>query len=288
MRIVSSSGSSRLVSLCCAVASLCIALSSPATAQSKQTQDEVPPIWRETWAGVDAARDVWLIYSGMTIAPMGSIHSAGLRMRVAGGYGAYTYYSSGTSTDPTPVLFKAKTTFTDALIGYLWRFGDLTAKAFVGGSMISHNVNVLDENSVVQGSQMGAKGVIELWLNIGAKSWGSMDVSWAEAHQTRSAHMRLGTEIGPGLSLGAEAALNVDAQAECRIRGEASGDCPIGFNRTVRAPNLLDYARGGVFLRKAWAEGEASVSAGVLGSSLREGDGLAIQPYVTFSVLSQF
>ncbi len=33
--------------------------------------------WRETWSGVDVARDNWLIYSGLTVAPFGHIHEPG-------------------------------------------------------------------------------------------------------------------------------------------------------------------------------------------------------------------
>jgi hypothetical protein len=47
--------------------------------------------WREVWGGADASAHVWLIYSGMTVAPHSDIFSDGLRLRVAGGYGGYTY-----------------------------------------------------------------------------------------------------------------------------------------------------------------------------------------------------
>jgi hypothetical protein len=45
----------------------------------------------ELWAGAQAFKHAWSLYSGATVAPFASIQQDGLRLRVVGGYGAYTY-----------------------------------------------------------------------------------------------------------------------------------------------------------------------------------------------------
>jgi Cellulose biosynthesis protein BcsS len=199
------------------------------------------PAWREVWAGADVTSHVWLVYSGVTIAPYSDMFSDGLRLRSAAGYGGYTYTGNrGTQVQG----FKANTQFADFLVGYLKRLGPLTAKAFVGVSSIRHDVRPYDAANPVQGLAIGPKGVAELWLNMGSDAWSSLDASWTSAHQTYSGRLRSGYRIVGDLSLGAEA----------RIDG-----------------NALDRdARGGLFVRYAWTGGEVSLAGGVSGRFLED------------------
>ncbi|WP_334145321.1 cellulose biosynthesis protein BcsS [Hyphomicrobium sp.] len=251
-----------------------------------------PASGREIWAGADVSENVWLVYSGVTLAPWSGIHDDGWRFRAAGGYGAYKYDSTIWDTtlhDTRQQRFEARTYNADILVGYLKRFGPLTAKGFVGASMISHDIEPLDEQAVAFGDEVGVKGVVELWLNIGERAWGSLDLSWASAHETRAAHARLGYRVWPALSLGVEGAVNIDAQAECRVNGTHTSRCNLLSEEIDRA-ELLDYARGGVFARYEWGTGEVSLSAGVLGGSFGSGrhDDTDVAPYVTFNWLTQF
>jgi hypothetical protein len=121
--------------------------------------------WRETWSGVDAAKDNWLIYSGVTVAPWGHIHEAGWRMRLAGGYGQYSYSGDrGIAGIPQLQTFEAATYYGDALIGYQERYGPLTAKAFVGISYVTHRIAPFDPENLVYGGDFGVKGALELCL----------------------------------------------------------------------------------------------------------------------------
>ena len=43
----------------------------------------------EFWAGAQAFKHAWSLYSGTTVAPFTSIQQDGLRLRMVGGYGAY-------------------------------------------------------------------------------------------------------------------------------------------------------------------------------------------------------
>ncbi len=101
----------------------------------------------------------------MTVAPHSDIFSDGLRLRIAGGYGGYTYVGQRRGE---LVSFTAETAFGEALVGYLKRLGPLTAKAFVGVAAIEHDVQPLDPENPVQGQEVGPKLVAEFWLNIGS------------------------------------------------------------------------------------------------------------------------
>ena len=86
--------------------------------------------------GVDAGRDQWLAYSGMTVAPWSSnIYSDGWRLRVGGGYGQYTYDrgvsdNGGCGTLQTAACryhsehYRVDHSYAEALIGY---FSDLVS-----------------------------------------------------------------------------------------------------------------------------------------------------------------
>jgi hypothetical protein len=216
------------------------------------------PGWREIWVGADASSHVWLLYSGMTVAPHGHIFSDGLRLRIAGGYGGYSYVGD---RHGQLMSFDAETAFAEALVGYLKRLGPLTAKAFVGVAAIEHDVEPLDPENPVQGQEFGPKLVTELWLNMGASTWSSADLSWTSAHQTSAARLRTAYRVYGDVSLGLEAGLN--------------------------ANRLGEDARAGLFGRYAWDGGEFSLAAGFSGRFLEDAQSLQ-DPYATVNWLTQF
>lgn len=281
-----------------------IALAALTTFSETAAADPIEaPQGREIWAGADVSTDVWLVYSGVTFAPWSAIHDEGFRFRAAGGYGEYRYDRSQEKLEKglvsqRPIQFHAETYFADFLVGYLKRFGELTAKAFVGASVISHEISPNDTETIAIGDETGIKGVIELWLNIGESGWGSLDLSWASAHDTRAARARLGYRLWPKLSVGLEAGINVDAQGECRVKAEATGECGYVerdgdkiqriFGGKPEQADLLDYARGGGFVRYEWGRSEMSLSAGILGESFGNEKKIELAPYVTINWLTQF
>jgi Cellulose biosynthesis protein BcsS len=226
----------------------------------------------EVWAGADAAEDVWLLYSGATLAPFGDIHQDGLRLRFAGGYGQYRYQSFDVQSR-TLSPFDADVSFADALIGYLWRLDPLILKLFVGASFSDHQIQPFDYNNKVQGPEFGVKAVAELWFNLGETGYASLDVAWSEAHETRSARARLGYRLNPVLSFGPEIGLNIDRQGDYKIYQE---------DLYYRA-EPIDYGRLGLFARYEWYGGELGVSAGLLGDFREE-----TTAYGTINWISQF
>ena len=242
----------------------------PASAEGKKK--EILDRHNEVWAGADAGADVWLLYSGTTMAPFSDIHQNGLRLRFVGGYGQYRYQSFDPST-LTPTDYNVRVTFADALIGYLWRLDPLILKLFVGASFADHQIHPIDLNNFVQGPDIGVKAVAELWFNIGTNAFASVDLSWSQAHETRSIRSRLGYRITPKFSIGPEAGLNLDRQGDYKINKERSN---------FRA-EPIDYGRIGMFARYEWYGGELSAAAGILGD-FREDTSL----YGTVNWISQF
>ena len=240
--------------------------------------------WRETWSGVDVARDNWLIYSGTTVAPLGHIHEPGPRLRAAGGYGQYAY-SGIRSVDGSMEIqtFETATYFGEALIGYLERFGPLTAKAFAGASYLAHDISPGDPDNLVIGDEIGLKGVIELWLDIGDIGFASLDATWNTAFDTRSARTRIGANVAPGLSAGLEAWLNLDEQSDCDLGWDGTADC-----HKDDKTDLLDYTRAGLFARYVWDDGEISLSGGVSGGSFQSAGDAPPEPYATLNWITQF
>lgn len=246
--------------------------------------------WREVWTGVDVSKDNWLVYSGATVSPFGHIHEPGLRLRAAAGYGQYDYSGDRSLTaKPLIVAFSAQTYYGEALIGYLERWGPLTAKAFAGVSTLGHAIAPLDPENAVIGDDIGFKGVLELWLDIGSVGYASLDMSWNTAHDTRSARSRLGARLSPKMSAGIEAWLDIDAQSECDLGWETRGACARQVSYADEETELLDDTRAGLFLRYEWDGGEISASVGVSGRSFQNsGDGGNPEPYATLNWVKQF
>lgn len=230
---------------------------------------------REVWAGADVTANTWLAFSGTTLAPFGDIHDNGLRLRFVGGYGRYAYTglraAKGGTAPATLQAFDAETTFADVLVGYLWRLDPLIVKGFVGVAGIDHAITPFDPENVVQDLDWGFKGVIELWLNIGDFAWGSLDLSFAEAHRTYAARSRLGYRVVPTLSVGVEAGFN----------GNAVGDGAFLDSRH----DGIDYQNGrvGGFIRYEWYGGEISGAVGISGDIADPST-----PYATLNWITQF
>jgi len=237
-------------------AALVVVLSLACT--TAKADDEPQYGWREVWSGADISGHVWLLYSGATVSPFGNLYEDGLRLRIAGGYGRYSYLGERRGEF---VAFNAETSFSEALVGYLKRLGPLTAKGFVGVATIEHDVAPLDPDNSVQGRAIGPKLAAEFWLNLGQSGWSSLDASWTSAHGTAAARWRGGYRVFEDTSLGLEGALN--------------------------ANDFGEDARIGAFSRCAWDAGELSVAVGFAGRFLDGAQSLR-DPYMTINWLTQF
>lgn len=257
------------------VAVASITLVTPGRAEALTDVNQQKYGWREVWGGADATKDVWLLYTGVTLAPLSNdVYSDGLRFRVNSGYGQYQFKGRDIACNASKAFDCAKrievdVTYTDALIGYHLRLGELTAKAFAGASFISHDFGRNVTNKAVQGLDIGVTGGLEFWLNLGRDGWTSLDLQYTTAHDTGSARWRAGWRIMPTVSIGPEARYDSDTSSKT--------------------------GRLGLFARHEWTGGEISAATGVaqkicaFGDILCDGDDDAeIAPYVTINVLSQF
>lgn len=225
--------------------------------------------WREVWTGGDAMRDVWLLYTGITLAPWSAhVYDPGWRLRVQSGTGQYDYTLE---EDGAAHVYRGSVNYVDALAGYHWRTGGLTAKIFAGVSFIEHDVRPGASRGRVVGAEWGPKAAAELWLDVAPGQWTSLNINFTTAHNTASARWRYGVAMMEGFSLGPE--LRIDTNAGLF---EGYGD-------------LFDEyeGRAGLFAVYRWDTYEVTVAGGIA-AYIKGTSGEEITPYATVNLLTQF
>lgn len=232
-----------------------LTISPPADAADDVPQIDTIPT-KEIWAGADVTGDVWLLYSGVTIAPWDKgIFGDGWRLRAAGGYGQFSFTRDASRSFQNAACggpnqercndtggqskYLVQHTYSEVLFGCQKQIGELTAKGFVGVSYVDFSTTAPAEIFRLKGADIGVKGALELWLNIGPKGWSSLDLSYETARATAAARWRAGWRIEPQLSIGPE----------------------LRYDR-----NAVDQAgRAGAFARYEWPGGEVSIAGGATG-----------------------
>jgi len=254
---------------------LCVTLGMAGVAWASALADEgaepdrgAQPPHFELWSGAQGYRHVWAVYSGLSVAPLGSIQQDGLRLRVSGGYGADTYQGppaagGGTGT----ITYSGATSFADALIGYHSQLGPLTLKLFAGVAAADRQISPDDPAASIQGLAVGGKVAVETWWNLSERTWTAVDLSWASLYHTYAARGRLGWRIVPELSVG------LDAGAVGNVDG--------------------DILRVAGFVRYELESGEISLSAGVSNDKVLDGriDTITLgagSPFAMVSWLTRF
>jgi hypothetical protein len=215
----------------------------------------------ELSVGGQSFHRAWALYSGLTMAPFGSIREDGWRLRTSGGYGAYDYASAQATT------IDVAAPFANLLAGYQWQLGPVTLKAFAGVAMSDHRLTPWDPDARMRGPGVGAEVVLETWWTMSEQVWSSLDLSYGTLYSSYAARGRLGWRVLPALSLG------IEAGATGNIDG--------------------DLARAGAFVRYEWATGEVSASGGLANDTLLDNavpTSLAgnNRPYATLTWLTRF
>lgn len=257
----------------CAVVAVIFGLFSPSVALSDPAEPAQPKYgWREVWGGGDAMRDVWLLYSGLTLAPWSEhVYEPGFRLRSQLGYGEFNYVPSHTQGKHV----RGTVSYADALFGYHWRSGELTAKAFAGIAAIDRKGSNAGPGRRHFGMEYGPKLMLELWYNLGDAQWTSLNMAFTTAHKTASARWRWGLKLTPELSVGPE--LRFDTN---------------DFRADDRSSFFDQYsARGGAFASYKWPGMELSVAGGIASrfqGAKRDDDDTSMTPYGTVNVLFQY
>lgn len=214
-------------------------------------------------------RDVWLLYTGITLAPWSEhVYDPGWRLRVQSGYGQYDYTLEENGSRQ---VYRGAINYIDALAGYHWRTGGLTAKLFAGVSFIDHAVRPGASRGRVVGPDWGPKVAAELWLDITPGQWTSLNVDFTTAHDTASARWRYGVTIMEGFAFGPELRLDTNAGLF-----EGYGD-------------LFDEyeGRAGLFALYRWSTYELTLAGGVA-AYVKGTSGEEVTPYGTVNFLTQF
>lgn len=215
---------------------------------------------REVWAGAEAFRNAWALYTGVTYAPAG-IAEQGLRLRMVAGQSAYRYGDGA-------VAGRASQPFADMLVGYQVQMSALTLKLFGGVGGLADLRASGPVADLWANSHFGAKVAAEAWWTINDSAWASFDTAFSGAQSVLWSRARAGLRVLPSVSLG----------PELTVVGEIAH---------------LSGRLGG-FARYEWREGEIGVSAGVardntssagVGSGNRE---FAPSPYATLMWLQRF
>jgi hypothetical protein len=164
---------------------------------------------RESWAGAEAFRRTWSLYTGSTYAPFSNLRQDGLRLRAVSAQSFYSY--AGRRFDPASGVaiwqaFRGQARTIDLLAGYQWRTGDLTLKVFAGYQNTTVAIAPFDPETLVQGQKHGAKGAFEIWYNMTPRTWAALDITAATAFRTYSHRLRVADRTFENVSFGIEAA----------------------------------------------------------------------------------
>jgi Cellulose biosynthesis protein BcsS len=219
----------------------------------------------EVWTGAQAYDQVWSLYSGVTMAPFGSVQEDGVRLRLVAGYGADRYSGPrAIGAGSHIVTFNGMGSFAEALGGYQQQLGSLTVKVFAGITAADRQIRPADPETAIHGAGLGGKAALETWWNLGDAAWTSVDLSWGSLYQSYAARARLGWRFTPALSAGLEA--GAAGNIEC------------------------DIIRLGAFVRYELASGEISLSGGAANDKLlHNGNGgllSAAQAGAPFAIVS--
>jgi len=257
-----------------------LAASGPALAEPGEWAAITTPAAKtETWAGGDAFRDVWSLYSGTDIALGGPIVEDGLRLRIVGGYGEYRHACK--KLDPNglkPFVRRCSTpsSFTDALVGYRWQHDAWTFKALAG---VATGATARVEGGFEVGErwQYGGKLSFEVWYHANERLWAALDASYTTLKTSPSAHGRIGYRLTQSLSFGLEG------------RGIGWIEDLGGLLGDTR----FFAARIGPLVRYEWESGEISLTGGMgviaeYPSNVQAGRETSAFPYATANVLFRY
>ncbi|MGE0613125.1 MAG: cellulose biosynthesis protein BcsS [Hyphomicrobiales bacterium] len=213
----------------------------------------------ETFSGIAVTYDSGFAYAGGVWALGRPVEQPGLRFRALGGGGSYAYDGAlpfaGVSV---PTRFHGDVGLIEVMAGYLLRRGEWTAKIYAGAVHARHQITPRDPSNDVQGGAWGMKGLVELWRNLGARGFLSLDAGLSSAFGEYRVHSRLGTRL--------------------RSRFSAGGELGAVGNEDY------DALRGGAFLRWHGRSGEFTLAGGGTGDYLDED----MTPYVTFDYFRRF
>lgn len=172
--------------------------------------DRGPPV-AEVFTGVDFTQNQIGLYAGGVTGALGAhlgpdLPMEGLKLRAVYGRGYYKYVSSkmvgGASVD---VEFQGTSEFYEAMVGYEFRFMGSIYKAYGGVISETNHIDPRDVNNSLEGTNVGAKLLLEGWHEFSDGGWLSGYGSYSTGSEYYVVHGRYGRVLNSQLSVGLEA-----------------------------------------------------------------------------------
>jgi hypothetical protein len=153
---------------------------------------------------VDASTDVstqssYFADVVVTGAATGTLSESGMRVRVDGLAGSYSYFST---TDNQTIHGTQESGA--VLLGYQWVSPDIAFAAYLGSDIRNNSLSLPDASNSVVGTKAGAKGELEFFARPSQRTMISADASYATNDEAYFARVRAGYLIGRDLYIGPE------------------------------------------------------------------------------------
>ena len=175
-----------------------------------------------------------------TAAPVGTLAESGVRLRVNGLGGVYSYYST---VDKQTVRGAQESGA--AFVGYEWISPSTVFAAYLGADVRNNTLSIVDTQNSVVGTSVGAKGQLEFYTKPSLRTMVAANASYATNKTAYFARLRGGYLIGPDLYVGPEFVALGDAffnqeRVGAHITGLRAGPLQVAF----AAGYLYDRVRG--------------------------------------------
>jgi hypothetical protein len=165
-----------------------------------------PPALKDrmfVFGGADLARGSTSAWIGIVGAPMTKLGDNGLRIRIMGGYGRYSYETSAVPGGVNDGEYGTG----EFMLGWRHDLSRVIVTAYLGAHVEHHALANPDPGNPANGTEVGVKALVELFARP-APGWiVSASASISSVYTSYSLRGMLGREINPALTFGLEAAL---------------------------------------------------------------------------------
>jgi hypothetical protein len=201
----------------------------------------------EFFAGVDSTENQVGFYLGGVVRPMtGHSYVSNVRLRAVYAEGYYSYHSSKKIDDAyVDVQFDGYSEFYEAMIGYEFRLDKVIIKAYAGLTSETNHIDPRDPQNSLEGSEYGAKFLLEGWYEFSSGHWLSSYGSYSTGSDYYVAHSRYGLPLLTDIPY--------------------IGAIDVGVETGVFGNKEFDALRLGAFARQKTSIGEFTFSAGISG-----------------------
>jgi outer membrane immunogenic protein len=167
----------------------------------KPDKEEQPGNRVMAYTGADIAKfsaDAW---AGALIAPYKDLDTSGLRVEIQGEGSTYQYYGSGT-------LYKGISETGDFLAGYGFEGDNYSINVLAGAGAENDTLSAIDPDNRVVGTQFGAAGQVDAWINPTEKTLIYNEDDFSTAFLTYYSRTKLGYDVvGNQIFVGPEGAV---------------------------------------------------------------------------------